>query len=262
MAIYISKPWYKKSSKRQGIWVSKTWGIQINGQYIWNDGDDIYYSSASTQKVLDRSTSTWKNKTWKELTSFNGTDIWKRAGSIIYYSSGATDNYKLSYIQKDTWDGLSWKGLPNAFKGRYIWNDGTNYYFSNTDPSQLVFTNYASWSSKTWYGLTSFLGDCVWKDGNHIYYSLDSNQYELDVSTSTWNTKTWNGLTSFRGRFIWTIEDDIYYSYNANQYKLNKSTSTWIPITWEGYTPNDGRNIWKDGDHIYYSYPGTSYELI
>ena len=52
---------------------------------IWTDGSDIYYSDASNQYVLDKSTSTWSAKTWSGLTNFVGMRIWTD-GSNIYYS--------------------------------------------------------------------------------------------------------------------------------------------------------------------------------
>ena len=98
MGMYFVKDWFCKPSKKtyQGIWVPKTWNgySSIYGNAIWTDGENIYYSNSSTQKLLNKSTSTWNTKTWNELTSLNGNNIWT-IGDHIYYSSGTTQ-YELT----------------------------------------------------------------------------------------------------------------------------------------------------------------------
>ena len=39
--------------------------------YLWTDGTDVYYSSGTTQKVLDKANSRWINKTWSGVASAN-----------------------------------------------------------------------------------------------------------------------------------------------------------------------------------------------
>ena len=72
----------------EDVWADKTWSglTSIDGDNIWTDGDNIYYSSSSTQYVLDKATSTWTTKTWNGLTSFDGSRVWTD-GDIIYYST-------------------------------------------------------------------------------------------------------------------------------------------------------------------------------
>jgi hypothetical protein len=72
---------------RSQAWAVKTWpGLtSLYGVYVWADGDNIYYSSSSTQYVLDKSTSTWTSKTWSGLTSFSGDYVWTD-GDNVYYS--------------------------------------------------------------------------------------------------------------------------------------------------------------------------------
>ena len=76
-----------KVPKFSNSWSTKTWtGLtSFNGNGIWTDGTDIYYSSGSNHYVLDKATSTWTAKTWTGLTSFNGDYIWTD-GTDIYYS--------------------------------------------------------------------------------------------------------------------------------------------------------------------------------
>ena len=75
-------------------WSTKTWSglTSFGGNYIWTDGDNIYYSDLSNHYVLDKSTSTWSAKTWSGLTSFYGGNVWTD-GSNIYYSDGSNQYY-------------------------------------------------------------------------------------------------------------------------------------------------------------------------
>ena len=112
-----------------GNWSAKTWtGLtNFNGNYIWTDGTNIYYSEAARQYVLDVATSTWSAKTWTGLTSFEGRYIWTD-GTNIYYSE-ATNQYVLD-VSTSTWSAKTWTGLT-SFLGPYIWTDGTNIYYSD-----------------------------------------------------------------------------------------------------------------------------------
>jgi hypothetical protein len=64
----------------------------FSGDYIWSDGTNIYYSYEIYQKVLDKSTSTWVDKTWS---------------------------------------GITYSGVIN-FSAEYVWSDGTHIYYSNS----------------------------------------------------------------------------------------------------------------------------------
>ena len=68
---------YASNYNAPDTWVAKTWtGLtSFNGDNIWTDGVDYYYSyvNASSSYVLDISTSTWSTMTWNgNLASFSG----------------------------------------------------------------------------------------------------------------------------------------------------------------------------------------------
>ena len=128
----------------------------------------------------------------------------------------------------------------------------------STKPQQSPDT----WSTKTWTGLTGFIGSSIWTDGENIYHSNGSRQYVLDKETSTWSAKTWNGLTSFSASSIWTDGENIYYGSSVNQYVLNKETSTWSTKTWNGLTNFYGSYVWTDGENIYCSAGGSGTQYV
>lgn len=241
-------------------WDTKTWTGLTNfeGNYIWSDGENVYYSYSSNQYVLNKSTSTWSIKTWNGLTNIYGNHIWTD-GENIYYSYGSSNQYVLDK-STSTWSPKTWTGLTN-YIGDYIWTDGENIYYSSVSDQYILDKSTSTWSPKIWSGLTNFYGPGIWSDGDNIYYSVGSNQYVLDKSTSTWSPKTWTGLTDFEGPYIWLDGGNIYYSYGSNQYILDKSTSTWLPKTWTGLTDFDSFYIWTDGNNIYYSRDTQHYKL-
>ena len=235
-------------------WETKTWsGINaIRGEYVWIDGDNIYYSYNSSQYILDKATSTWSKKTWTGLNSFQGVSIWTD-GDNIYYSSGS--NQYILDKATSTWSKKTWTGLTDLY-GERIWTDGDNIYYSNGSGGYqyVLDKSISTWSIKTWNGLTSFTGDQIWTDGNNIYHSNGSKHYILDKKTSTWNEKVWNGLTNFYGRSVWTDGDNIYLSSNSDQYVLDKETSTWNEKVWKSKPAYFfGQYIWSDGNNIYCS---------
>ena len=241
-------------------WTTKTWNglTNSNGQYIWTDGENIYYSYNSNQFVLDKSTSTWSPKTWNGLTEFNGRYTWTD-GDNIYYSS--QNNQFVLDKSTSTWTTKTWNGLT-SFYGNSVWTDGDNIYHSSQNNQFVLDKSTSTWNTKTWNGLTEFDGRYTWTDGDNIYYSFQNKQFVLDKSTSTWSPKTWNGLTEFAGSYIWTDGDNIYYSSQNNQFVLDKSTSTWNTKTWNGLRSFAPGNMWTDGDNIYYSSNLLQYILI
>lgn len=250
-------PWNIKTTMPQidSYWETITWNglTNFSTQYIWSDGENIYYSYNTTQYKLQKETRTWEPMTWNGLTNFSGRYIWAH-GKYIYYSEGS-----IQYVlNKDTytWEQHTWSGLTN-FYGYNVWTDGKTMYYSNGTSQYQLSWNSASWTSKTWTGLTSFFGDCIWADGNYIYYSYGAKHYYIDPYNGIWMPKTWNGIsnvTSFAGYNIWTDGENIYYSSMSNQYVLQKGTNNWQVFNQKnGLTNISGNKIWTDGSNVYYS---------
>ena len=260
------------------IWIKKTWNglTGFYGHNVWTDGDNIYYSSSSSQYVLNKATSTWEPKTWNGLTGFYGSYVWTDGDNIYYSKEGA--NYVLN-TATSTWEPKTWNGLT-GFYGHNVWTDGDNIYYSSQQslfsPSQQYVLNTATdtWEPKTW-GNFQISGDNIWTDGENIYCSTQNTiagsprvQAVLNKATSTWEPKTWNGLDDFFGSDIWTDGENIYCSTQDTiagsprvQAVLNKATSTWEPKTWNGLTDFYGSYVWTEGDNIYYSGGSSQYVL-
>ena len=244
-------------------WVAKSWNGYdgMVGSSIWYDGNNIYYSVAMYQYVLNKSTSTWIAKTWNGLTSFNGAHIWTD-GDNIYYSY-VNDQYVLNR-QTSTWNAKTWNGLT-SFDGGCVWTDGNNVYYSDSSNQYILDKATSTWVEKEWNGLTSFNGSKVWFEGNNIYYSDGLIRYVLNKSTSTWSEKVWTNAPYYMyGNKIWSVNGHTFYSNGTyEQYVLDKSTSKWSTKTWTGFTSFSGGDIWTDGTNIYASNGiGKQYVLV
>ena len=225
----------------------------FNGSSVWTDGEHIYLDS---DYVLDESTLTWTQMTWKGLVYFTAENLWTD-GENIYYSYENTSQYVLDKATS-TWSRKTWTGLTD-FEGKYVWTDGENIYYSNGSSAQYVLNKATStWTQKTWTGITNLNGNDIWTDGENIYYSYYSTQYVLNKATSTWTQKTWTGYTSFNGRYVWTDGDNVYFSNSSAQYVLDKTTSTWTKKTWTGIADPNGYNVWSDLEGNYYSSSGST----
>lgn len=230
----------------------------FNGSYVWNHGNNTYYSNGSSQYVLDKTTNVWQPKTWNGLPSFfSGYNVWTD-GTNYYYSNSSTQ-YVLS---GDTWSPVTWNGLT-SFSAKNVWNIGTKYYYSSgTTHYELTNKSTYTWSTKTWTGLSSFNGEDVWTDGVNVYCSTSRNissHYKLNTASSTWSTMTWNGQTNFKGSDVWTDGTSYYASNrdpNANvNLVLDVATQTWSKMTWNGdMTFPTSTYIWTDGKYMYYSH--------
>ena len=98
----------------------------FEGKNVWTDGENIYYSYGNFQYQLDKSTSTWNQKTWNGLRSFNGSSIWTDGTSV--YSSAGQYHYQLD-ASTSNWSQISWTGLV-SFEGFNVWTANNNVYYS------------------------------------------------------------------------------------------------------------------------------------
>ena len=237
---------------------STSWSGLTNfqGDRIWSDGTNTYYSSGSGEQYKLNGT-TWVTQTWSGFSDIYKNEIWSD-GTNTYYSSGL-DQYKLN---GNTWESQTWTTIryPN---GSNIWTDGSNVYHVIGDDTITYYKlNGNNWEQVSFSGvnITDFNASCVWSDGTNTYYSDtydEARQYKLNGTT--WVTQTWIGLTDFDGFRVWHDGEDIYYS-QGTQYKLNGTT--WEEITFEGMTNLYGEMIWTDGTDIYSSEGTSHYKLV
>ena len=123
----------KKISVKPSVkntWTTKTWSglTDFDGNRIWTDGNNIYYSAGTLkQYVLNTTTNTWNRKTWNGYVNLESYNIWTD-GNNIYYSYGGIQ--LVLDIATSTWNRKTWSGLT-SFYGNNIWTDGNNIYYSN-----------------------------------------------------------------------------------------------------------------------------------
>lgn len=255
------------NDEQKNTWSKKEWLLpegssQIEGLYVWTDGDNVYYSNGSNQYVLDKKTSVWSLQTWtlpESSSQLNGNYVWTD-GNDIYYSNGSAQ-YVL-FKGTSTWSKKEWSGLEN-FEGKNIWTDGDDIYYSNgaTDGQYVLNKATSTWSRKIWLNYRGIGGPYVWIDGENVYYSNGTIHYILNKVTSGWETKSWEGLPVFYGDKIWTDGSNIYYSDNTNQYILDKNSSTWESKKWEELSNFFAQEIWTDGNNFYYSNGSSQFQL-
>lgn len=176
--------------------------------------------------------------------------------SVVYELALPPDWIKVSY------SGVSNQNL-NYVYGRYIWTDGTNYYVSNGTRQYVLDPATRTWSSKTWNGVTNFLGEDIWMAGNEVWMFSGTGQYLLDKQTSTWVSTPWTGFNvpneHFpKGTMVWTDGTNYYYSHYLSgtnfQYTLDVANRTATAKTWSGSIKSPtGTYIWRDSTGVYYS---------
>ena len=257
------------SSKRDVCAIKKWRGLtSFDGEYVWTDGENIYYSYNSQQYILDKTTDTWIKKKWNGLSNFSAYQIWADGENTYhsyYNASYALDKTTSTWVQK-SWDG--------AIKptGAEIWHDGNDTYLV----TQQSYRPYESMCYKlvnnSWeYIITWTFGSegpivhasDIWTDGIDIYWTTYTTDklYKLNRSTFEW-TEIQPYNISIRTNCIWHDKENTYYSNGQTHYILDKTNNIWVPITWDNWTPSfQGNQIWTDGTHIYYSYESTHYVL-
>lgn len=119
-------------------WQSVSWGSNYprEGEDVWHEGDNVYYSGTSTwQYYLDRSSMTWQDKSWffpayssGTISDVIGKHIWHFNGNT--YLSFGRRSYKLS-VPNSTWEPMTWAGVESVY-GNGIWISPDNKcYYTN-----------------------------------------------------------------------------------------------------------------------------------
>ena len=244
--------------------------ITISGEYVWSDGENVYYSNGTTQYMLNGNV--WVNHTWVNLNNFYGNNIWSDGKNI--YLSNATNHY---IFNNGAWLEKTWNGFTN-FLGQYIWSDGENIYYDNSTVHYKLNISTSTWELNSWNGYSDISGDNVWSDGENIFYNSYTNtnkNYILNTENSTWYSRSSNIvgnsgiLEAFYGSNIFAFNGEIYYSGN-NLYCLSKTvisknensltaTDYWINL---GNNELLGISIWTDGYNCYCSNNNGNYLLL
>lgn len=244
---------------------------EFNGNCVWTDGQNVYYSNNQEQYVLNQETSTWEEKIWYgSMTYPMGYEIWTDGQSFYWTESYSLNNktYYNHYVlnkNTSTWEPTVFYGLDNAssFAGNSVWTDGQKTYYSYYEEQYVLNKETSTWEEKVWNGFTDFQGSYVWTDGQNIYCSAsEDNQYVLNIKTSTWEEKVWVfEKDSFYVKGDWTDGQDIFSFRNAINgiecYVLEKQTYTWkflLTLNLENidyaFSPVC---IWSDGTNCFYS---------
>lgn len=267
-------------------WVAKTW----NGQTSFSGGQDIFIyngyayivhktSSNTPIYILDAETSNWS-----EITSNIGGNqmayrIWSD-GVNIYYNSPVDSSYQLTINSPTNW---TWTLIPAwniQIDGSYVWNDGTNTYYSKGSNQYIWDITTTTWIATTWNigeieGNATYLlsnGDVITLkvEGGPSGSTFNVYAYILDKVNKTWSLFTNNAvLPSNKSKMIaksvskdlWEADGHIYISSSGVNLVYNPNTNTWDNTTWNGYNSAYGNNIWTLGNNIYFSNSSNQYTL-
>lgn len=255
--------------KETSTWYTKTWygidTLMLDEQFIWSDGENVYFSVGAQQYVLDKATSTWSIKTWNGFSDIMGDHIWSD-GTNIFYSEN--DYQYVLNKSTSTWTYKSWSGQKPT-NPKYIWQCGNDFYLTYGNSNYKLNNSHNGWTSVNFSGYARYLidGRNVWNIGNKCYYSYAYQQYEFNPESNlSWDVIYWNGMDVLHGDDVWTDGEHVYYSseISAMEYVhlvLDKSTSTWSRKTFNG-KQLDGRNVWYEGENVYWSHGNYSKQYV
>lgn len=215
-----------------------------NGEYIWTDGVDIYFTFGEfNNKKLDKTTMTWKPISWgnSDDLPYWGSYMWSDGTDIYYNDEHHPKSLKLDR-ETNSWKSVSW-GFN--FRGDYVWTDGTKTYLSYGSQYELN-TDTMTWDSMTWQTDTGetlhIVGRDVWSDGQNIYYA----SFKLNDDTGIWEKVDWDSTPS--GSSVWSDGTNFY---SGNSRKINVDTYT--SEDFDGFINAWAQNnrMWTDGVNVY-----------
>lgn len=203
--------------------------IRSNVLYYYNGSDGKFY-------VIDQSTKKWKpdnlltqNSPGRFFTSEQH-GIWYSGGNTYFSGkvnisgSDLIKTYKIDDTNTTSpFTEITFSGdLQQINDGRYIWDDGTNTYYTTSQHSYIIDV---SNGSITEVDLSSNLrGDYVFKDANgNVFYVSGTTAYKWNTTTSKWVATTTNKTIS-RSTYprIYTMYGK---TYAPNSYVLVSTTN-------------------------------------
>lgn len=241
---------YPNIGKFMPYWNSDWINNYFNGDNVWTDGTNIYYSYYEDQYKLNKDTRTWEPMTWNGFNSFYGDYVWTD-GTNIYYSYN-NDQYKLipgTY----TWESVTWTGVY-LNQGNLIWKYKDDFYFSSESGTQFkLIKNTTTWEEFSWNGTNNIGGCYIWTYNGEIYHTKYNTTHKLNTSTDTWEEfpEYTTSVSRFFGSQMWTDGIDLYNNDYSNRLKLNKTTNTWEECPQMSYQNFEGGEVWTDGKYIY-----------
>lgn len=215
-----------------GSWKDHTWvGADPSNFGVWVNihNGKTYYSSGSSNYVLNEDGETWTSVSFTGLTRIYGYYTWSDTiNKVVHYE----DNYVHYYL-----DGSEWK--------QFTYTEG-----SGVDLSKLV-------GDEIWLGPDNryhFDAQMSSSSGNVEYH------YILSSDGKTWSTHTWSGFAPKRGDYIWIDDNGVYhYDFDNDHYYLN-SSGKWVSQTWTGWQSGmNQQKVYRDyNGNILISYYDTS----
>lgn len=236
-------------------WVNiSTFNEAIDGQDVWTDGTNVYYSQGTGQQyIFDTNTETWNNMEWQGYQDIYGQMIWIRSGEI-FFSNGA-DNFKLN---GNLWELFEDFTSEQPINGNQVYSDGESYYYSNTDIN--MYLEYYTWVIKP--TDQQIDGNNVWTDGTNLYYSEQGIQLRYNQAQNTWEEQIWDGFIPTLAQEIWTDGTNIYYSEGTEQWILKEETTTYtITVNVSNGTKEGNTEIGKNGNANIKITPNNGYKL-
>lgn len=251
-----------------------TWNglTEFNGNNIWSDGINYYYSYSLNYYYYhykyNKSTNIWEPKSFN-FNNFGTERIW-HVGNKTYYSSigyysggGYQATHKIFNSETEEWENMTWNGT-DKIDAICIWHSKNHTYYSNRDDNLYCVLNEETntWEPKEWYydGVdkrTIRYGMDFWTDGETTYYSSGTYQYMLDEKKSTWRVKNWG--MNFYASGIWYFDNNIFL---GSSYILKKDTLEWKEPQWETSTSFSGTFVWHMEDKCYFSREATHLEIL
>lgn len=256
-----------------GYWVPVTWNglTDFDGKYIWSDGTNTYYSSGSSQYVLDNSNNTWITKTWSGTSvKLDGRFIWYNPYSNDWIYSNGSTHLALNGSTWETTEFTQTGGGAASFTGITIWYNGPQ---NSRSAYRAGGANYRLLDARIWYLLKStdwpsMSTDYLWYPHDFdtegkTYYSRSEPGYQGVIENETYSSISWS-VKPYQGAYVWTSANHTYYSYNNNNYVLNDEKTAWLLTYWPGLNgvSLDASHIWHDGSTTYYSYGTTHLKLV
>lgn len=210
-------------NKETMLWQDMVWHGLLEDEYISSVliCDNVCYVGTNNGiRVLDESTFTLNNPTWKfnefqhVATELDFEYLWTD-GVTLYYD--LDDMHMKLDKSTETWNLNNWQNYYEKVNVSSIWTDGVNVY--------MAFSKVLDIENNTWiscdlnFPVSYNIDGIVCFDGS-VYYLYQGRNYVFDSENVVWLEIAYSGDVRLDSYFIWSFEDKLYYSNGNNQFEI------------------------------------------
>lgn len=212
-------------------WESFGGNTSINGQYVQQIGDTLYYfggSSSRLYKINPTTDTAWTTFTTSNYNYYGDYMYW--IGDNLYFSNNST--HAVLNPSDMSWSAVTWTGSVTQFYGNSVFTWNNNLYYINGAEIYKKVEGVLEWQLLNGTLGATFSGVDTWQYNGDLYYTNYNNSsvngltaftptYKFNTTTNSFEVVELTGSHRFGGRMVYYANNKPQFAYYYSIYELD-----------------------------------------